>query len=61
MDHHVNSLAVDSLLLSPATSNLIAMKKRRIDRTGFSEDSGSYITKEQVCREKPVLEDELER
>jgi len=60
MDHHVNSLAVDSLLLSPATSNLIAMKKRRIDRTGFSEDSGSYISKEQVCREKPVLEDQLE-
>ena len=32
MDHHVNSLAVGSQLLSPGTTNLIAMTKRRVDR-----------------------------
>ena len=31
-DHHVNALAVNSGLLSPGTTNLIAMRKRRIDR-----------------------------
>ena len=31
-DHPANALTVDSRVLSPGTSNLISMKKRRVDR-----------------------------
>ena len=32
MDHHVNSLAVNSQQLSPGSTNLVSMSKRRVDR-----------------------------
>ena len=31
-DHHVNALAVNSQILSPGTTNLIAMTRRKTDR-----------------------------
>ena len=34
MDHHVNSLAVNSQQLSPGSTNLVSMSKRRVDRWG---------------------------
>ena len=37
-DHHANSLFESSRLLSPGTTNLISMTKRRTDRTKFSHD-----------------------
>ena len=60
LDHHVNSLSANSLLLSPATSNLIAMKRRKIDRTGY-KDPGYFIGKHELCRMENITDDELER
>ena len=37
-DHHANSLFESSRLLSPGTSNLISMTKRRTDRSKFAKD-----------------------
>ena len=61
MEHHVNALAVNSMLLSPGTSNLIAMRKKRTDRLGFSEDLNLGLSADQTCRERRDLEDTLER
>ena len=61
MDHQANSL-FNSLQLSPGTNNLIAMKKRRVDRSGFNEDTaGQFISKEQYCRDRKDINDTLER
>ena len=34
-DHHVNALAVNSQILSPGTTNLIAMTRSKTDRLGM--------------------------
>ena len=76
-DHHVNALAVNSQILSPGTTNLIAMTRKKTDRfrvifitviiimskmnrSGFSEDDNSYLSKNQVCRSKDDVDDKLE-
>ena len=77
-DHHVNALAVNSQILSPGTTNLIAMTRRKTDRlrvtfqhffylnnqkcnrSGFSEDDNSYLSKKQVCRSRDDVADKLE-
>ena len=62
MEHHANSLAVNSMLLSPGTNNLIAMKKRRVDRTGYSEDVETWgLDKKVRCRSRLDLKDRNER
>ena len=61
MEHHVNALAVNSMLLSPGTANLIAMRKKRTDRLGFSEDLNSGLSAAQTCRERRDTQDSLDR
>ena len=62
MEHHANSLALNSMLLSPGTNNLIAMKKRRVDRTGYSEDVETWgLDKKVRCRARQDLKDRNER
>lgn len=60
MEHHVSALQVNSLLLSPATNNLISLRKKRVDRMGFSEEETNSLSKRQLCREKPTSEDNRE-
>merc|ERR1712012_23615 len=60
LEHHVNALTVNSGLLSPGTSNLISMKKRRIDRLGFSEDLPGSLHPNQTCRERRDDQDILD-
>ena len=62
MEHHANSLAVNSMLLSSGTNNLIAMKKRRVDRSGYSEDVETWgLDKKVRCRSRLDLKDRNER
>ena len=62
MEHHANSLVVNSMLLSPGTNNLIAMKKRRVDRSGYSEDVETWgLDKKVRCRSRLDLKDKNER
>ena len=62
MEHHANSLAVNSMLMSPGTNNLIAMKKRRVDRSGYSEDVETWGLDQKVrCRSRLDLKDRNER
>ena len=62
MEHHVSALQVNSLLMSPATSNLINLKKKRVDRSGFSEETASSsLAKKQLCRERKDEKDKEER
>ena len=37
-DHHANSLLENSRLLSPATSNLLSLTRRRTDRSALNTD-----------------------
>ena len=60
MEHHVSALQVNSLLLSPATNNLISLTKKRVDRMGFSEEQTNSLSRRQLCREKPTAEDTKE-
>ena len=61
-EHHANSMALNSILLSPGTNNLIAMKKRRLDRSGYSEELDSWgLQKKVLCRSRKDLKDKNER
>ena len=58
----MNSLATNSMLLSAGTNNLIAMSKRRVDRSGYSEELDTWgLQKKVLCRSRLDLKDKNER
>merc|ERR1711953_46493 len=60
-EHHANSMALNSILLSPGTNNLIAVTKRRLDRSGYSEELDTWGLQEKVlCRSRLDLKDKNE-
>ena len=55
-------MALNSMLMSSGTNNLIAMKKRRVDRSGYSEDVETWgLDKKVRCRSRLDLKDRNER
>ena len=49
-DHQVNALFVNSRTVSPGTSNLVAMRQRRTDRSAFRRDQVDFLTRElDIC------------
>ena len=57
-EHHVNSLFLNSYSLSPATNNLIAMRKIRTDRTAFHADAvDPLLPQDRYCVAGPDQEE----
>ena len=55
-------MALNSMLMSSGTNNLIAMKKRRVDRSGYSEYVETWgLDKKVRCRSRLDLKDRNER
>ena len=53
-DNHGNSLFESSVLVSPATTNLISMKKMRTDRTKFGTDFlAKWFSLSDTCQASP--------
>ena len=51
LNHHVNSMFVNSRTVAPGTSNLIAMQVKRTDLTAFSPENVDFLTPDsETCR-----------
>ena len=51
--HHGNALFRAARALSPGTTNLVAMRQLRKDRSAFSRDKADlFIKEEEICRDE---------
>ena len=52
--HPANSLFINSRSLSPGTSNLIAMRQSKIDRTAYSKENlqNPFVKNSEICHTK---------
>ena len=49
-NHPANSLFLNSRYLSPATTNLIAMRQTKIDRSAYSpENADPFVKQSEIC------------